>query len=266
LLLTWAQTGATVSFIHVDHLGTPVKITDADQQVVWSATSEPFGDTTVAVAIIENNLRFPGQYFDAESGNHYNYFRDYEPTTGRYLQSDPIGLAGGLNTYGYALNNPLRNTDRRGLSVTGQWITYPTYPFPEFFCNGGDCLDYTNFDLNDFPFPILSSVEVSGRAASEWELECTDTCSGETKTFDGNVVFRASDTIHIPAPFCAVLPHPRARQICAAGMAVSVAHSITRATTRISEEIRRQYELALRLQFESLDPNVLCRGLCGDGR
>jgi RHS repeat-associated protein len=60
---------------------------------------------------------FPGQYYDAETQLHYNYFRDYDPTTGRYIESDPIGLEGGLNTYVYALNNPVRFIDRKGLIV-----------------------------------------------------------------------------------------------------------------------------------------------------
>jgi RHS repeat-associated protein len=63
--------------------------------------------------------RFPGQYFDVETGRHYNYFRDYDPAIGRYVQSDPIGLAGGLNTYLYAYGNPLRSVDLYGLGETG---------------------------------------------------------------------------------------------------------------------------------------------------
>jgi RHS repeat-associated protein len=84
--------------------------------VVWDAVRKPFGERTVAVGQVEVLLGFPGQYFDEESGNFYNYFRDYDPTTGRYLQSDPIGLDGGINTYGYVEGNPINYIDPHGLS------------------------------------------------------------------------------------------------------------------------------------------------------
>ena len=71
------------------------------------------------------NLRFPGQYFDTESGLNYNYFRDYDPQIGRYVQSDPIGLLGGINTYLYANANPVGNSDASGrnpaAAVRGAW-------------------------------------------------------------------------------------------------------------------------------------------------
>jgi RHS repeat-associated protein len=112
----------TLYYVHADHLNTPRMLTTADANgtVVWRWDSEPFGSTLANAdpdqdgQPIAFNLRFPGQYFDAETQLHYNYFRDYEPSLGRYVQSDPIGLAGGLNTYAYVSNNPLSLVDPSG--------------------------------------------------------------------------------------------------------------------------------------------------------
>ena len=105
----------TIYYLHTDHLGAVVKATDSAQALVWDAERKPFGERSVTTAQIEMPLGFPGQYFDEESGNYYNYFRDYDPSTGRYLQSDPIGLDGGLNTYAYVNGNPLSLVDYYGL-------------------------------------------------------------------------------------------------------------------------------------------------------
>jgi RHS repeat-associated protein len=104
-----------------DHMGRPLMITDEDQNVVWEAEPLPFGETRVSEgATVENNLRFPGQYFDQETGLHYNYHRYYDPNTGRYFRPDPIGLAGGINPYLYATNNPVNFTDPTGeFAITG---------------------------------------------------------------------------------------------------------------------------------------------------
>jgi RHS repeat-associated protein len=98
-----------------DHLGTPQKIVDASGKVAWSATADAFGNTQIQVSEIENNLRFPGQYYDQETGLHYNYHRYYDPTAGRYLTPDPIGMEGGLYPFLYAEGNPVIRMDPFGL-------------------------------------------------------------------------------------------------------------------------------------------------------
>tara|TARA_R110001599_G_scaffold95708_1_gene248137 strand:+ start:231 stop:1007 length:777 start_codon:yes stop_codon:yes gene_type:complete len=107
--------GEDMNYVHADHLGAPQKMTDADRSLVWDASFLPFGEEDSLIGSAANDNRFPGQRLEAETGLHYNYFRDYDPTTGRYLQSDPIGLAGGINTYGYVSGNPVMYTDPKGL-------------------------------------------------------------------------------------------------------------------------------------------------------
>jgi len=105
----------TLSFVHSDHIGTPQVVTDSSENVVWQGRARPFGETSEPVALQNQNIRFPGHKFDEESGLHYNYFRDYDPSLGRYIQSDPIGLIGGLNMYAYVDGNPLSYIDPDGL-------------------------------------------------------------------------------------------------------------------------------------------------------
>ena len=90
-----------IHYVHADHLGTPQKMIDASQALVWDAVYTPLGQVPAITGTATNNQRFPGQYADAETGFNYNYFRDYDPSIGRYVQSDPIGLRRGLNTFAY---------------------------------------------------------------------------------------------------------------------------------------------------------------------
>ncbi len=104
--------------IHNDHLGTPQKMTDASGSVVWTTDYKPFGETTITVSTITNNLRFPGQYFDAETGLFYNINRDYNQAIGRFIEPDPIGISqGSKQLYVYAENDPVNLTDPLGLCV-----------------------------------------------------------------------------------------------------------------------------------------------------
>ena len=159
---------AQIYYYHVDHLGTPQAMTDAAGTTVWKADYEPFGKATVKVNSVENNLRFPGQYYDRETGLHYNYFRDYEPNTGRYIESDPIGLDGGSNLYLYANAVPTMYTDPLGLAPYNDPMNQianraaglppnanlPPQP-PQPFSNG-------NYDSGSFPQDGLCTVPLVG--------------------------------------------------------------------------------------------------------
>lgn len=116
-----AAGGVDVYFVHPDHLDTPRVVVNALNQPVWRWDSAPFGDTAAneqpsgGLPAFTFNLRFPGQQYDRETGTHYNYFRDYEPGSGRYVQSDPIGLNDGFAIYSYTRQDPIAYFDVSGL-------------------------------------------------------------------------------------------------------------------------------------------------------
>ena len=111
------------------YLNTPRLVEDATQKVVWRwDQQEPFGDSVAdenpsAQGTFDLPLRLPGQYFDSETDLSYNYFRDYDPSLGRYERSDPLGLSGGTNTYAYAAANALWAKDRLGLAAGSGILT-----------------------------------------------------------------------------------------------------------------------------------------------
>jgi RHS repeat-associated protein len=106
--------GTAVTYLYADHLGTPRIGTDANKAITWRYQSDAFGvGTPSGTAAVR--LRLPGQIDLGILGLNYNYFRDYDSSTGRYLESDPIGIEGGLNTYGYVEQNPLSFIDPNGL-------------------------------------------------------------------------------------------------------------------------------------------------------
>ncbi len=131
----------TVSYVYADHLNTArVIVRPADQAIVWSwGANEPFGQTQAnsnpnSLGVYTYNPRFPGQVADTESGWYYNWYRDYNPALGRYVQSDPIGLASGsMSTYGYVNGNPLSAYDDMGLQTLPgpMGLPIPIIPTPQ---------------------------------------------------------------------------------------------------------------------------------------
>lgn len=120
---TIRPSGSTVAiyYVHADHLNAPRMVTrPSDNKIAWRWDTDPFGtaapnENPQALGTFKYNLRYPGQYFDVETGLFYNVFRDYDPQTGRYVESDPIGLAGGVDTYSYVRDSPVNSSDPTGL-------------------------------------------------------------------------------------------------------------------------------------------------------
>ncbi|MBT8348886.1 MAG: RHS repeat-associated core domain-containing protein, partial [Sulfurovum sp.] len=122
-----------------------------------------FGQADVTVSTVENNLRFAGQYYDSETGLHYNYHRYYDPSLGRYLRADPIGLEGGVNLYSYVYNNPLNNIDPDGeltlvgiaggatVTVVSMIIMKHLIDNPPIIPNFSDCNDDDNTCAKKYP-------------------------------------------------------------------------------------------------------------------
>jgi RHS repeat-associated protein len=138
-----------VNYIVADRVGTPQLAGNSNGTTVWSTAYQAFGTTGNVSAAITQNLRFPGQFSDVETGFNYNLNRDYMPNVGRYLQADPIGMNGGANSYLYVSGNPMVTIDPLGISglltiyssgTTGlgihSWISYTPDPLP-YACTAG---------------------------------------------------------------------------------------------------------------------------------
>ena len=116
--------------MHTDQVFRPQKLTDASGVVVWDRVETPFGVEVSTTGGLTQPVRFPGQVEDLETALNQNWNRDYDPLLGRYIQSDPIGLMGGINTYAYVEGNPLTAVDPTG--------EVPIFAIP-FACAGGGC-------------------------------------------------------------------------------------------------------------------------------
>ncbi len=141
--ISGSVTTSTVNYVTADQLGTPRAVTNGAGTTIWAWAYQgnPFGEQQpISTTGYVLNLRFPGQYYDAETGTNYNMFRTYEPATGRYLQSDPIGFSGGINIYTYGSGSPLNAFDSLGLACNarGCWDT----PQEVAYANAGNYRDY----------------------------------------------------------------------------------------------------------------------------
>jgi RHS repeat-associated protein len=120
----------TISYVHADHLGRPIRMTNAAKATVWQATWKPWGEVQTLSGTNTNNVRYPGQYFQIETGLHYNHHRMYDPVTGRYTQPDPLRFVDGPSVYAYAKNSPLMRTDRNGLTIDPKSFASPAPELP----------------------------------------------------------------------------------------------------------------------------------------
>ena len=146
----------TIYYVHADHLGSPRKVTrPSDNGLMWRWDPDTFGSVApntnpAGLGTFNYNLRFPGQYFLSESGLHYNYFRTFDPQMGRYIESDPIGLSAGVNTYAYANDSPLYWSDRLGLK--------PGDKFPSVQAAAIDALDWIYQEYLLSPYEYAGTV------------------------------------------------------------------------------------------------------------
>ncbi|MFV0886682.1 RHS repeat domain-containing protein, partial [Metapseudomonas otitidis] len=166
---------ATLSYLHSDHLNTPRLATNQSGNLVWSWQSDAFGigQPKTHGSNIDVILRFPGQIADAHSELFYNYFRDYDPQTGRYVESDPIGLKGGLNTYGYVYSNPITNIDLLGLDTIkfGGSLHGPSFlswllpsDAPPNGINCGIAISYPRFSGGEWDVGLYGTVQAGGES------------------------------------------------------------------------------------------------------
>ena len=159
-----------LSYVYADHIDTPrvvVRASDHAMQWRWD-DAEAFGATPPnenpsGLGVFRFNQRFPGQVFDAETGNFYNGNRDYRNWDGRYLQVDPIGLAGGINPFSYAFANPISYFDPDGLDVEVGVRKFSPVPAPyarhcfvRFNQDNAATLSFDNQGVHSDPSPGIA--------------------------------------------------------------------------------------------------------------
>ncbi len=171
--------GINIYNIHTDHLNTPRLITGSvNPDVRWRWDTDPFGVGTPnnnpsGAGAFDFNLRFPGQIYFAEMGLNHNYYRDYDPATGRYAQSDPVGLTGGINTFTYVFGNPLELSDPMGLLV---WRNSTMYS------NNVSSGDYRPYPGS--PSGYFDTSDTGGFTLVDWKIESLCECKNDKYVFN----------------------------------------------------------------------------------
>jgi RHS repeat-associated protein len=179
-------TSGSLYFTHSDKLGTVNTITDGSKGVVWSAIYNPFGDNPIAGVsgtLTTQSLRLPGQVFDVESGLSHNGFRNYAGTLTRYIESDPIGLKGGMNTFQYVKGNAFKNIDPKGEKSIGDivqnwWDSLTPTDQHYYECNiglGGVCIPVAIMAPAGSQLPVgvlcrLTVFSICGAACGKYSL------------------------------------------------------------------------------------------------
>ncbi len=189
---TASQAGPPVYYTYQnDHLGTPMKLLNQSGAAVWGATYDAFGRAAVDPnSTVSNNLRFPGQYEDRETGLHYNWNRYYDPGAGRYITFDPIGLAGGLNGYAYVQNNPVNWIDPLGLDATNWLNTQGARASGYGPTNGnwgGGCWSGGSYSCGPMPYGNLPPTD-SADACYMAHDKCYDSSCNDIKSCNKEVV------------------------------------------------------------------------------
>ena len=173
------QLGSTILYVENGLNGAPSLLFDSEGAIVWTGRYEAFGKIQIDSdpdgdgESVELPIRLAGQYHDMETELYYNHFRYYQPSNGRYLKSDPSGLAGGPNTYIYALNNPLSFVDPFGLAVIGVWWDEP------YVVN-------IDIDLASYSFYVgglILEITFQTKGTITGSILCTDTCTGESDIY-----------------------------------------------------------------------------------
>jgi RHS repeat-associated protein len=213
---------AALSFVHADHLGTPRMVTrPSDNAIEWRwDNTEVFGNNAPdqnpsGLGVFAYNLRFPGQYFDSETAKHYNYFRDYDPSIGSYVESDPIGLYGGLSTYAYVKDRPLVWRDPNGLEAVmpGVGVARPGWLGDALGKAGRLCVAANPVSMLIFAATTSNRGDACSDDPSRKREECRGDCDPPegtecsdyhenstphtTRDIDGKIVGKLPDHVHV---------------------------------------------------------------------